>query len=270
MLEALSLVGQRDLDFGADSVVGRERAAAEQPLVLDVVVFADVKVDVDWILRDDQRQQRRVRRAARRDPASEADIGAAQATVDGCGDARKRKLELRSRDLGFRDLERRLGLPVQARAILEHFLRHDLPLHERPATLDVELGIVHLGARLGEFGLRLPQHPLERSRIDHEQQIAFLHRLAVDEGDLIDVSGDAGANLDVSHRLEAAGVLVPLNDAADDRLARRDRGGRWSRRLGRIARLRAVACREREARQQGTERQRRNPIPPKPRATDHY
>src|SRR6185436_3348643 len=65
------------------------------------------------------------------------------------------------------------------------------------------------------------QRALEGPRIEHEQQVALLDGLAVLEVELGEVARYAGAYL---HRLdcfEAAGVLVPLDDLALQRLAHR-------------------------------------------------
>ena len=58
LVREAALVGERDLDRRAEIGGPRAHAALGQPLVLDVVVLADVEVDVDRVLADDGRQQR--------------------------------------------------------------------------------------------------------------------------------------------------------------------------------------------------------------------
>ena len=58
LVREAALVGQRDLDGGADIGRARAHAALGQALVLDVVVLADVEVDVDRVLADDGGEQR--------------------------------------------------------------------------------------------------------------------------------------------------------------------------------------------------------------------
>ena len=66
-------------------------------------------------------------------------------------------------------------------------------------------------------GLGLLERPLERTRIDLEQEIAGLDLLAVGEVHLVEVAADAGPHLDRLDGIEAAGVLVPLDDLLRER-----------------------------------------------------
>ncbi len=50
------------------------------------------------------------------------------------------------------------------------------------------------------------------ARIDDEQHVAFLHKLAGLEPHFLDVTGDAWADVDCFNWLDAAGEFVPLDD----------------------------------------------------------
>ena len=162
------------------------------------------------------------------------------------GDAGEGQLELGRLDLGLGHLHRRLRVAHDRHAVVEGLLRDDLPLHQRLAAHDVEVGVLHLGLGRKQLGLRLLQRALERPRIDHEQQVALLDGLAVLEVHLGEIAGDARAHLDGLDRVEAAGVLVPLDDLALQRLGDRDDGGAVARpsAAGRRARAALVASRD--------------------------
>jgi len=65
-------------------------------------------------------------------------------------------------------------------------------------------------------GLGLLQGCLVGAPVDHEEQIALLHRLPVHEVDLLEVARHPGPDLDVFDRIEPAGVLILLDDLTDD------------------------------------------------------
>ena len=111
----------------------------------------------------------------------------------------------------------------------------------------LELGQPELGQGLVELGLCAVGRRLVGARIDDEQDLARLDELAVPELDLLHVARDAGADLDLLHRLEAAGELVVLRQATHERGSDRDRrGGGWGS-LGLPGAL-AVAARRSEQR----------------------
>ena len=66
LVREATLVGQTDLDQRAEVGGAGPDAALGQPLVLDVVVLADVEVDVDRVLADDGGQQCRAGVGSRR------------------------------------------------------------------------------------------------------------------------------------------------------------------------------------------------------------
>ena len=91
-----------------------------------------------------------------------------------------------------------------------------------------------LGLRAGELGLGPVERVLVLALVDDEEHVALLHLLALGERHLLDEARDPRPDLDVAHRLDAAGELIPLVHGAPDG----GRGGdrRWRRR-GRRRRL---------------------------------
>ncbi len=108
--------------------------------------------------------------------------------------------------------------------------------------IDVEVGVLHLGGGRKQLGLGLLQRALERPRIDGEQQVALLDRLAVLEAHLVEVARDARPDLDGLGGIEAAGVLVPLDDLALRRLGHADDRRRRLNLLLRRLRLALIAA----------------------------
>ena len=90
---------------------------------------------------------------------------------------------------------------------------------------------------------------LERPRIDDVKQVAGMDHVAVLELDTVDEAADAGADLNLLDRLEAAGELVPIRDGPFDRLRHRHR----RRRRGGL-RLRLLAAASERQREQHTDR----------------
>ena len=182
--------------------------------------------------------------AAGRNPAALTDGRTADAASNRRRDAGERKLELGRGGFGLRDFHRRQGLLQQIAAVLEGLLRHDPPLQERFAALDVGDQIVGLGLHLRQLRLRLLQRPLERPWIEDVEQVALLHDLAVLESHHIQMAGHAGSHVHSVDGIEPAGVLVPIDDWLDERPA--DGYGRSCCALGLVFGLGTIAgCQQR-------------------------
>ncbi|MNJ60294.1 hypothetical protein D3C77_560160 [compost metagenome] len=80
-------------------------------------------------------------------------------------------------------------------------------------------GLLQLGFKAADLGL-------ERTRVDLEQQIAFLHLSAFGKGNQVDLAGDPWADLDRLGCLEATGELVPFIDRLFQHLGHADLGRR--------------------------------------------
>ncbi|MNY14051.1 hypothetical protein D3C86_1472120 [compost metagenome] len=83
-----------------------------------------------------------------------------------------------------------------------------------------------IGARLCNQGFEAADLSLERTRVDLEQQVAFLDQGAFSERHFIDLAGDPWTNLDGFRRFEAAGEFVPFVDRLFQHLGHADLG-RW-------------------------------------------
>ncbi|MDT4851694.1 hypothetical protein FQZ97_858850 [compost metagenome] len=79
-----------------------------------------------------------------------------------------------------------------------------------------------------QLGLQALDLGLEGARVDLEQQVAFLHQAAFIEGHLVDVAGDARADLDGLGGFQAAGEFVPFVEGLFDHLGDADLGGRMA------------------------------------------
>ena len=217
------LVGQADADRRAEHAGGAFAARFRQAGVFQRVVLADIEVDVDRVLRDDGRQDRIAGVVAA--PAHEVAAGderAADAAGDRRRDAAEAELELGRLDPRLRYLNRGLRLAHDVLAVVEDLLGDVVALQERAPALDVEVRVADRDLGLVELGARLLDRALEGARVDLEQQVAFLDLLAVLEPDLGQIAADARPHVDGLDRVEAARVLVPLDDAAGDRLGDRD------------------------------------------------
>jgi hypothetical protein len=120
----------------------------------------------------------------------------------------------------------RLGLL----ALIEGLLGDGLVVEKLLAAREIGFGEGEVGARLREIGAHLVERDLKRPVIDDEQEVAFLHRLAVGEMNLGQVPGDARTHLDRIDGDETADIFVLIDDRALHGLRHGD-GGRRRRRL---------------------------------------
>jgi hypothetical protein len=111
-------------------------------------------------------------------------------------------------------------------ALVERGLGRGRGAHQPLGAILLELRQLELGLRLPDLRLVPVDRRLVGPGIDHEQDLVLLDHLAVVEPDLLEIARDAGANLDLLHRLEASGELVPLGELAHQRRGHRDLGRR--------------------------------------------
>ena len=88
-----------------------------------------------------------------------------------------------------------------------------------------------------------PQCRLEWSRIDDEQQISSFCKRAVSECDFGNIARHARTNIDRSDRLEAADIVIPIDDRLNERRRHGDRrhAATWAARRRTIL-LRTATC----------------------------
>jgi len=92
------------------------------------------------------------------------------------------------------------------------------------ATLGFVFAAGGIGARLCNQGFEAADLSLERTRVDLEQQVAFLDQGAFSECHFIDLAGDPWTNLDRFRCFQAPGEFVPLVDRLFQHLGHADLG----------------------------------------------
>jgi hypothetical protein len=100
------------------------------------------------------------------------------------------------------------------------------------ATREIIFRKREVGTGLRQIGPSLIKHDFERPAIDGEQEVAFLHHLAVSEMHALQVPRDAGANFDGIHGYEPSNIFVLIDDGTLDGQCHRHLRRRW-RALGR-------------------------------------
>ena len=111
------------------------------------------------------------------------------------------------RDLGLAGAERRLALLdlLDARRPLRR---------QRPRAGELGAGVDQSRLGPGELGPRLIELGLGRALVDGEEELAGADIIAVAEMDRLQIAGDARLHLDALDRLEAADIIVPVDDLA--------------------------------------------------------
>src|SRR4051795_13421520 len=126
-------------------------------------------------------------------------------------------------------------------ALIDDLFGDRAGLYEGQAALEIALGKLPLGARVGELPFGLQHDRLERARIDDVKQVASADDRTILELYTIDEAADAGTDLNLLDRLEPTGELVPVGDGRFDRLRPRHR----RRRRGRVRLRLLVSASER-------------------------
>ena len=146
------------------------------------------------------------------------------------------EIELGLIDRSDRRVARRLGDIHLGDALVVGLLGGIVVLAELGSAVELGLGKIELRLGLGLLGLGGLERELERPRLDDEQEIALLHKLAVDEVDGFEVAAHPRAHLDGLTRLELAGEVAPFLHVPDEGLGHGD-GGRRRRGLRRLVSL---------------------------------
>src|ERR1700722_13668076 len=118
-------------------------------------------------------------------------------------------------------------------ALIDNLFGNSTGLDQGQAALEIALGKLRLGARIRELTVRLLGNGFKRSGIDDIKKIAGIDECTVTKFHAGNEPADPGANLDLLHRLEPSGELVPIRNGAFGWLRDRDRrcGGSLQRRL---------------------------------------
>ena len=203
---------------------------------------------MDRIGRDDGRQQRGAAAAAAGHQIAGRDPAVADAAVDGRAQLGEFQVEL---GLAHRRLvggDRRLGIAIGLRPLLEDLLGDRLVVDELLGAVEIGLGEDDIGLGLRQHGARLVERVLERPLVDGEQQVALVHQLAVLEMHAVEIAGDARAHLHGVHGDEAADIFVIVGDRLLHRLGHGH--GRRRRRGGLLLLLLLAACRNQQGQRQ--------------------
>ena len=138
------------------------------------------------------------------------------------------EVELGLVDRGDRCVARRLGDIHLGDTLVIGLLGGVIVLAQLGGAVELGLGKLELSLGLKLLGLGALERELERPRLDDEQEIAFLHQLAVDEVDGFEIAAHPRAHLDRLTRFELAGEVAPFLHIPGQRLSHRD--GRRRRR----------------------------------------
>ena len=96
-------------------------------------------------------------------------------------------------------------------------------LDQGQAAVEVALGELGLGARIGELAISLFGHRFEGAGVDQVKQVARMHHIAVLELDIGDEAADPGTDVNLFDGIEPPGEFIPVGDGALDRLRHGDR-----------------------------------------------
>jgi hypothetical protein len=207
-------------------------------LIGRVVGLAEVEVEIDRIERHDGGEfGRGGGTGSAGDQAADRDVPPADATAEWRHDVGKFDIELGCMDGRFRRLDSCGGGALALRTLIEMFVRLD---GESSASLELLIGQRQCGRCRLELSVRLFELDLIRTRIDHEQQVALVHGLAVLEMDLGEVTAHLGAQHDLIHRGELTSEIGPVGNARLHRHRHRNAGWRHHRRPDRLRRKIAI------------------------------
>src|SRR5690606_26712886 len=219
LMRVAGLAGQAEVyRAGAAGVAA---GLARQLDVLEEHALVGVEVGVDLVGGDHGGQQR----LAGTDQVALGDLGTADAAVDGRGDTGEAEVELGVLQLRLDRGDRGLGFGGGTGSGVGQLRGDGVALAQALAAARLVGGAVLVGTGLLQLGLEALDLGLEGTRVDLEQQVAFLHQAAFGEGDAVDVAGHARADLDGLRRFQATGELVPLVDRLFDDFGEADLGG---------------------------------------------
>src|SRR5260221_2286580 len=135
------------------------------------------------------------------------------AAADRRGDRAVLQIELRSQHGGLRGLEIGIGFAQGVFTLVEFALGHRMLLDQATGAFQFGLGQREPGGGTGLRGLGARELGLIRTRGGGENQIAFLHQLALAKMHGVDGAGNARANFDAFHGFDAAGEIIPFGDS---------------------------------------------------------
>ncbi len=171
------------------------------PRKYHVLLLADGEIDLDGVHRGDGGEIPRVRRA---DQVADLGVGTPGDAIDRRGDLREAEAQFGLVEGRIGRLYAGFGSEIGLDGIIEFLLTDGALLGERPVPFDIQFGFPQSGPGYRQLCFGLGHCRLECTRINFEQQIAFLHRrpfLVILPGK---VAGDLGADLGVHEPLGGA------------------------------------------------------------------
>ncbi|MCY1282329.1 hypothetical protein D9M70_311620 [compost metagenome] len=203
-MRVAGLAGQAHVDGAGGAGVGAGLAGQFHIFQVDALVGVEVGVD---LVGGHHRGQQRL---AGVDQVALGDLGAADAAIDGGGDAGEAEVEPGVVQFRLGGGDGGLCFGGSAGAGIGQFGGDGVALTQAltAAGLVGSAGLV--GAGLLQLGFQALDLSLEGTRVDLEQQVAFLHQAAFVEGHAVDVTGNARADFDGFGGFQAAGELIPL------------------------------------------------------------
>ena len=176
---------------------------------LQIGLLVGIEIGVDRIVRDHRRQHARVR-----DEIAGRDQRARHAAVDRRAHFGELEIEPRRFERGGGGADVLGAGAGRGRELIEILLRDHVLRDEPLAAIVVRCGQRRLRARAAQLRRQPVDLGLERTRIDAEQQLAFLDARAFGELHRVDEAVDARPDLDAVDGLQAAGEFLASRAAA--------------------------------------------------------
>ncbi|CAM2195407.1 protein of unknown function [Paraburkholderia kururiensis] len=207
------------------------RAVLHVADVVEIRLLVCIERRVDGRHRNERGQRSRI--GAGRHHVAQRDFRARHATGHRRHDARVAQIDLRRFQRGLRGLQVRTRLARGVLLLVVVALRDGVVRDKTLCAFPVALRIA--GSRLGRGELRggAIHFSLIRTRVDHEQRVAFFDERAVLEVDRHDGARHLRANVHLLDGFEPAGVRLPVDDAAFQHIGYVDFGRHGRLRLGR-------------------------------------
>ena len=202
------------------------RALAVERVVAEVGLLVALEVDVHRVDRHDGCEERGVGPALH--DVAGGDLGAADTAADGRPHQSPVEVELRGAHRRLCGLNAGVGLGAAAHACVVLLAGDRVLGDKRLGPLGLAPGQPGLGLRAGQLGLGAIECVPILARVDPEEHVTLLHFVPLGERHLVDEARHPRPHLDVSHRLDPPGELVPFVHGAPD--GGRGRDGWWRRR----------------------------------------
>ncbi|VVM76365.1 hypothetical protein PS681_02052 [Pseudomonas fluorescens] len=150
------------------------------------------------------------------------DLGTADAATDRRGHAGEAEVQFGQVQLRLQGTDGGAGFLSGAGARVGQFGGNGVAGTQTFTTTGFVFTAGGVGAGLGYECFEAAHLSLERTRVDLEQQVAFLDQCALSESDVINLAGDSWTDFNGFRRFEAPGEFVPLVDRLFDHLGHAD------------------------------------------------